>query len=167
MCRAAPVLIMRRSKKSTKFCSNPIWQKHSCTFCLACSVDLSQWIFLSTGLVCPMYHLLPLFQKENLPLCYFLTAFLKRKSCEPPSCMTSVDLTVDGTGHRRQFAHPLDLLIYLLHVHFPVRQPLTGESCSGTEMLYILGLVLRALFQSVKGHEHKVSWCKYSVKPSI
>mgnify|MGYP001856609338 CR=1 FL=1 len=119
-----------------------------------------------------MYHLLPLSQKENLLLCYFLTAFLKRKSCEPPSCVTSAQLIVDGTetGHRRQFAHTMGLLIYLLHknhVHFPARQPLTGESCPGTEMLYILGLVLRALFQSVKGHEHNVSWCKYSVKPSI
>lgn len=44
---------------------------------------------------------------------------------------------------------------------------LTGKSCSGTEILPLLGLVLRALFQTVKGHKPKPSWGLYSVEPSI
>lgn len=119
VCRAAPVLRMRHSKKYTKFCCNPTWQ-HSCTFCPACSVVLSLLLNLSldwAGLpYVPISLLHP--RKKPLLLCHFLTAFiLKTKSCEPSACTTSADLKDAGseTGHRRQFAHPLGLLICLLH----------------------------------------------------
>lgn len=55
---------------------------------------------------------------EKNPSCHFLTAFIiNTKSCEPSACTTSAELNVAGTetGHRRQYAHPLGLLICLLH----------------------------------------------------
>ena len=117
--RAAPVLIMRHSKKYTKFCCNPTWQ-HSCTFCSACSVALSLLLNLSLDSARLPYVpiALPHPRKKSLLLCHFLTAFvLKTKSCEPSACTTSAELKVAGTetGHRRQFAHPLGLLICLFH----------------------------------------------------
>lgn len=175
-CRAAPVHIMRHSKKYTKFCCNPTWQ-HSCPFCPARSVFCSLIPAAAesfSGLDCPMYppaSLIP--GKKKLLLCHFLTAFiLKTKSCEPSTYPTSVELGVAGneTGHRRQF-HTLWVCLFVCFIKitwaFPIRQLLTGKSCSGIEILHILGLVLRALFQSVKGHKPKTSWGLCSVEPSI
>lgn len=77
-----------------------------------------------------------------------------------------LELKLGREGHLHTLWVRLFACFIKIMCAFPVRQPLTSESCSGTEILCILGLVLRALFQPVKGHEHKISWFMCSLEPN-
>ena len=96
-------------------------------------------------------HVPPSPQEENLLLCHFLTAFiLKTKSCEPSACklllsLKFLELKLGSEGN----LHTLWVCLFACFIKipgaFPIRQPLTGESFSGTEILHILGLGFESL----------------------